>query len=311
MSNILRKIFSLFSFFYINDLKLIKKRDKRIISRIKKELKKINYKKNNLIKTHREFNKELFNLLQKGELTHFLRNGFIQKMFFVHNRFFILKELKYLKKKKWAFYKKLIKEDVAGDPIRYFLYPKSSGNRINHLYHLSVLSDEFNVDLKKINKVFEFGSGYGCLARIFSKINKSISYVCFDTPYVNLLQYYYLKQNSLDVGFNNKNNFILMSDLKKNKNLVTNFSNYLFVANWSLSETPVQFRKKFFNLIKKSNLILICFQEKFEDINNLKYFLDLEKKLKKFFKIKIIKNNYYKGNILHKQNHYFFIGKKL
>ena len=88
-----------------------------------------------------------------------------------------------------------------GDPIRYFLYPKSSGNRINHVYHLKILAKELGINLKKIKKVFEFGSGYGCMARIFSKINKKVSFTCFDTGIVNLLQYYYLKQNKLDVGF--------------------------------------------------------------------------------------------------------------
>ena len=37
----------------------------------------------------------------------------------------------------------------------------------------------------------------------------------------------------------------------------------------------------------------------------------LKKKLKKKFHIKILKNQYYKGNIFKKQNHYFLIGKKL
>ena len=71
-------------------------------------------------------------------------------MFFVHNRLFILKELNKLRNNKnWKFYKKIIKEDNVGDPIRYLFYPKSSGNRINHAYHLSVLSSEFNVNLEK------------------------------------------------------------------------------------------------------------------------------------------------------------------
>ena len=232
-------------------------------------------------------------------------------MFFIHNRLFIFNELIELKKKNWKFYKKLIKEDNVGDPIRYFLYPKSSGNRINHVYHLSVLCEEFNISLKQINKFFEFGSGYGCMARIFSKINKKIFYICFDTPYVNLLQYYYLKQNNLNVGFDKTKKFKLMSSLKKNKSYLNNLSNHLFIANWSLSETPIKYRKNFIKLITKSNLILICFQEKFEGINNLKYFNDLKNKLNRTFSVKIIKNTFYKGNIFHRQNHYFLIGKKL
>ena len=45
------------------------------------------------------------------------------------------------------------------------------------------------------------------MARIFSKINKDIKYTCFDTYCVNLLQFYYLKYNNLDVGFSKKKIF--------------------------------------------------------------------------------------------------------
>ena len=79
-------------------------------------------------------------------------------MFFVHNRFFILKELNTLKEdKKWTLYKRILVEDSVGNPIRYFLYPQSSGNQINHVYHLSILINSLNLDLKKINHVYEFG----------------------------------------------------------------------------------------------------------------------------------------------------------
>ena len=51
-------------------------------------------------------------------------------MFFLHNRLFVLKELKEIQNLKLNFYKKLLKEDNIGNPIRYFLYLDSSGNRI-------------------------------------------------------------------------------------------------------------------------------------------------------------------------------------
>ena len=70
------------------------------------------------------------------------------------------------------FFKYLIKEDHIGNPIRYFLYLESSGNRINHGYHLYILEKELNIYIKKeIKSVFEFGD-YGCMAK-FSKINKN------------------------------------------------------------------------------------------------------------------------------------------
>jgi len=313
ISNIFRKLIECLSFFYKNNLKLVKKNDPIILKTIKKKLNTLSFETKNLKKTHNIFNKKIIYILKKEKLISFLRNSFVQKMFFVHNRLFVLKELIKLKNNKsWKFYKKIIIEDNVGDPVRYFLYPKSSGNRINHVYHLNVLSSEFNVNLKKINKVFEFGGGYGCMARIFSKINKKIFYTCFDTNYVNLLQYYYLKQNNLNVGFKKKNNYFLISNFSENKRfLLKKFHNHFFIANWSLSETPIKFRKQFFKIIKNSKFILISFQEYFEEINNLLYFKKLKKKLDKKFHIKILKNQYYKGNIFKKQNHYFLIGKKL
>ncbi len=307
ISQILRTLAGLLSFWHFNE-EIPEKKDLYIRKKIQKKIGKIKIENKNLNKTHQKFNSEISNLLKNRNLKNFLRKNFIQKMFFLQNRIFILKELKEIKKsKKWKIYKKLLIEDSIGNPIRYFLYPKSSGNRINHVYHLSVIEDELKINLKKkIKTVFEFGAGYGCMARIFSKFDNKIKYICYDTDHVNLLQFYYLKHNNLNVGFHPNNKFYLTSSLKKSRN-----NNDLFIANWSLSETPINFRKKFFNIISSSKYILICFQEKFENVNNLKYFNLLKFKLANKFRIVIKRNRFYKGNIFYKQNHYFFIGKKL
>ena len=307
ISNILRKILSYLSIWYPNK-KISSKKDIVLRDFISKKLIKTNVNKKNLKKTHKEFNDKIRILLKSKNIKNFLRYNFIQKMFFLHNRFFIYQELKEIRKSKnWKYFKYLIKEDNVGNPIRYFLYLDSSGNRINHGYHLYILEKELNIFLKKdIRSVFEFGGGYGCMARIFSKINKEIKFTCFDTNFVNLLQFYYLKHNNLNVGFSKKNNFYLTSKLKNRTNKYD-----LFLANWSLSETPINYRKKFFIKIKNSKYIFISFQEKFENLNNLEYFNNIKKLLSKKFEIKIIKNQFYKGNWFNKQNHYFLIGKKL
>ena len=199
IEDIFRKILENLSFFYKN--KVINE-DKKVLFFIKRNLKKIKLENNGLKKTHIDFNQKVIALLNKGDLSRFLRNKFIQKVFFVHNRLFIFKELQYLKKSSdWLFYKKILYESDVGDPIKYFLYSKSSGNRINHVFHLAILKKNTDIKLKKIYNIFEFGAGYGCMANIFSKINKKVFYKLFDTMPVNLLQFYYLKQNRLDVGF--------------------------------------------------------------------------------------------------------------
>lgn len=308
IESIIRKFLEYLSFFYKN--KRINKNQK-IYKFLHNEIKKIKYENYGLKKTHVHFNKKIIRLLETNDLSKFLREKFIQKVFFVHNRYFILKELKFLKKDaEWPFYKFLLNEDDIGDPVRFFLYPKSSGNRINHIFHLAFLKKNTTIELKKIINVFEFGGGYGCMARIFSKINKNVFFKIFDTQPVNLLQYYYLKQNKLDVGFKKNNQFQLLNN--NNLNLSKKIlKNSIFIANWSISETQLKFREKFINHLKKFDYTLIAFQENFENINNLKYFKNLKNKLKNNFRIKILKNPFYKGNILNKQNHYFFIGEKL
>ena len=214
--------------------------------------------------------------------------------------------------KNWNVWKRLIKDSPIGHPIWYFLYPKSTGNRIRQVYIIKKFLDlNPTVKLKNINKITEIGGGYGCMARIFSKINNKIKYTCFDTFYVNLLQFYYLACNNLNVGFKIENNFFLCSNYKQIKKYHKKNSNYLFIANWSISETPLQFRKNFEEIIKKSKYILIGFQENFENINNLKYFSNLKKKISNEFEIKIIKNKFYKGNLIQTQKHYYFLAMRI
>jgi len=309
-NTILRKLLSFLSIFFINK-KVSEIKDKKILNKINKL--NINNKKYqyNLKKTHQKFNFELIKLFKQKKIKNFLREGFIQKMFFVHNRLFIYRELKCLKNdKKWSFYKKLLKEDDVGNPIRYFLYPSSSGNKINHVFHLNILIKAFNINIKKIQKIFEFGAGYGCMARIFNQINKNISYTCYDTFYVSLLQFYYLKHNNLKVGYKSNDKISLNYHFNQIKNYYQKNSKYLFIANWSLSETPIKLRKKFNKIISGSEYILISFQEEFEDINNLNYFKKLKDKISNQFDVKIIKNKYYRGNFIYKQNHYYFLAKK-
>ena len=141
ISTLLRKLASFLSFYYKNS-SLDKNKNKKILNEINIKLKKI--KLLNLKKTHIDFNLQVYDLLKKKNIKKFLRYGFIQKMFFIHNRLFIYFELESLKRsRKWNLYKRLLVEDDVGDPIRYFLYPKSSGNKINHVFHLSQLVINF------------------------------------------------------------------------------------------------------------------------------------------------------------------------
>lgn len=313
LNSVFRYILQLPSFFFKNNLNIFFLKEKKYKKIIEKELNLFSILNNNLAKTHIYFNENLKKILRKEHLYSFLRYSFIQKMFFVHNRLFILFELLELKKNNWKRYKELLVENNFGNPVRYFLYPKSSGNTINQVYHLFILEKNFGISLDNVDFVFEFGGGYGCNARIFSKINKKSTYLIYDTSFVSLLQFYYLNIINIKSCINKfkKKYCILINKLNLLSKINLNkYNNRLFIANWSISECPLAFRENFFKIIYGSNLVLISFQENFEKINNLKYFTNLQKRLSNKFEVRIIRNKYYKGNIFKSHNHYYFIAQK-
>jgi hypothetical protein len=57
-------------------------------------------------------------------------------MFFVHNRFYNIKFLNEILKFKSDTWNKLLIENPVGNPVPFFLYKKSSGNRIRHVFLL-------------------------------------------------------------------------------------------------------------------------------------------------------------------------------
>lgn len=313
MRNLFRYFLSSLSFYSKNNISKYKKKNLILTNIIIKKLKQKQNIKSLRKRTHIIFNKEIVNLIIQKKLINFLRNPFIQKMFFIHNRLFIKNELREIKNdtKRFSQWKKLLQEDNVGDPIRYFLYPKSSGNKIRQVYHLKKFCDFSKIKIKKIKKVLEVGGGYGCMARIFSKLNSKIKYIIFDTFEVNLLQYYYLKLNKLDADIdNNKSKINLLSSLK---DICKNAQNpqTLFIANWSLSEMPLKLRSRILEFTFKIPHILISFQDNFENINNLKYFQKIKEKLdKKGYKTLVTGLQYYNNAIFNTNKHYYLFATK-
>jgi hypothetical protein len=307
---------TILSIFFKNDLKRIKTKHKKVSNKLKEEMTKFNFAILSRLKTHEVFSKNIYEIIIKNKTLDFLRNSSIQNIFFIHNRFFILNELLELKRdiKRWSLWKTLLTENSVGDPVRYFLYPKSSGNRIRQVYHLKKYLDFSKNNILKIKNIIEIGGGYGCMAQIFKKINKRCNYVIFDTAEVNLLQYYYLKMNNIPVTINkiqskkvcliNKLSLIKKYNKKMNKRNVN-----LLIANWSISEMPIDLRNKINKLTYNFPNKLISFQEKFENINNLNYFLKYRDTLKKKI-VKIEKHYHYKKSLLNNNNHFYFFSKE-
>ena len=316
INKLLRYCLTLLSSYNKNDLSKLQNRHRIISKKLKVIIQESKFERISKLKTHKIFSKIVYDLVLKNNTINFLRNTLIQNIFFIHNRLFILNELYELQKdkKKWHLWKRLLVENNVGDPIRYFLYPKSSGNRIRQVYHLKKYCDYSEIDLLKIKYILEIGGGYGCMAQIFKKINKNCTYVIFDTMEVNFLQYYYLQMNKIPVVMNKIiagkvcliNNIDLIK--KFNDNIKKNITS-LFVANWSISEMPINLRNKILN--KKQSFLnsIISFQEKFENIDNKSYFLNYQKKIEKKVYFKLEKLEFYKKDFFNKNNHFYFFTK--
>jgi len=274
MENFFRELITWLSFPEVlkkESLNLLKLKTYLKTLELAKKIKKKNSK--NKLNTHVLFSNKIKNLIIKKGLLNFLREGFVQKMFFVHNRFFIFFQLlEILKNQKLN---KILKEKNIGNPLPYFLYKKSSGNKIRALYHLLVYEKDKNINSEVY---FEVGGGYGLMASIIMDLNLKSKYIIFDTKEVLLLQYYYLKSLGYDVGFDNsKHRIILVSQVSLIKKIFKRFQNKkkFFIANWSFSEMPIKLRNNLLFLIKKSEKFIITFQKKFEFIDNGKYFRKL------------------------------------
>ena len=303
--DILRSFRANLSFFFNkNEIKYSKK-DIPIVNKIYNIAFEINQNNKNKLKTHQIFSNKILNLILNKQLLNFLQLSFIQQMFFIHNRIFIIFELlELLKDKKKLFWKKLIYEDNIGNPVRYFLYPYSSGNKIHQAFHLKKFNDFSKINLKEFKYVIEFGGGYGNMAKTFKKINPKINYIIFDTIEVNLLQYYYLRRSNIKVTMKSfkKKQVNLINDLKILKKIINKIKyqkKTLFIANWSLSEVPISLRNKINFVFKDIDYQIITFQDHFEKINNKRYFEKIMKNNIKKKRLSIIKdmksktNNYY------------------
>jgi hypothetical protein len=316
ISQILRYCSTLLSFFFKNKLTYLRKKHEIVSKNLIKKLKKSNLRGSLKLKTHKIFSKIVYDLIIKNKTINFLKNTHIQNIFFVHNRYFIFNELLELKKDKhkWLLWKRLLMENDVGDPVRYFLYPKSSGNRIRQVYHLKKYFDYSQINLFAIKYILEIGGGYGCMAQIFKKINKNCTYVIFDTVEINFLQNYYLQMNNIPVVINkietgkvcliNKVNMI-----RDFNNTIVKDKESLFIANWSISEMPIKLRNNILNKITNFNNSVIGFQEKFENINNINYFINYKKKIERKCLVKVDKLQYYKKSFFNKSNHFYFFTK--
>lgn len=207
-------------------------------------------------------------------------------------------EIDYLTKSNhWDFWVKNLEETVL-KPNSHPTHQFSSTNNLHHAYSLQVLVDKVGKELTSFNFVTEFGGGYGNMGRLFKKINKNVVYNIYDIPEFSTIQQYYLKENGVhDVVLLNNNDVINQVPEKS-----------LFLALWSISETPVANRINYINNLKMFDYdtIFIAMGETFYNENNMDWLTnEIIPKLETLgFKCELIR-------IEHGNGMYYFLADKV
>jgi len=212
----------------------------------------------------------------------FLRWDIINKTMFISYGSYISKELNFLKqlpdwKSRW---KRSIKESWVGKPIPYAFYLPSSANLIHHAYHVAQFEKKTKTKIDKLDFIFEFGGGYGSLSRLCYKLGFKGYYIIFDLPPFVQLQKYYLGTQGLPIIKTEKISTLHkgitcisnIDELEALLNEANNAQKKMFIATWSISETPIKFRNSLLPLISNFNNFLIAYQDEFREINNIEFF---------------------------------------
>ena len=212
----------------------------------------------------------------------FLRWDVILETMFVGNEDYVVKELDHLRgKPDWdERWEKAIEEVETGFPIPFNRYPRSSGNLIHQAYHVTQLEEKTGVFPDQLDFVCEFGGGYGCMCKLFHNLGFKGNYVIYDFPHFSALQKYFLKTvgikvHEFDKFKSEKTGVACVSDIDTLKDILStcrDYNNSLFIAMWSISETPLHIKNLILPLVAHFDSMLLSYQDKFGGMDNIEYF---------------------------------------
>lgn len=237
----------------------------------------------------------------------FLRWDVVSQTMFVSFARYICTELKYLRHRlDWnTRWRTAIKESSVGHPIPYIFYPASSGNLIHHAYHVAQFEEKTNIQVHNTDYVFEFGGGYGSICRLFYNLGFHGRYIIFDLPSFSALQRYFLRTlgfpvQSVTEFVKSRTGIVCVSDIQQLIALLTDDieeRNSMFIATWSISESPISIRDSVLPLTSEFQSFLIAYQDRFGEVNNVDFFDNWKKTIRNVawhsWRIKHIPGNNY------------------
>ncbi len=170
-------------------------------------------------------------------------------------------------------------ENRAGLPMPSHVYPFSSGTLIHHAYHVHRFESATGRAIGDFTEIVEFGGGYGSMARLVARLGFRGRYHIHDLPEFSAVQRFYLRLVRSEIGegeIADTLSRITFSPLREDASPSEDQEGgTLFLATWSLAETPIWLREEWRPTLARFRFFLIGFRDRFEDIDNLAWFKDL------------------------------------
>lgn len=200
-------------------------------------------------------------------------------------------------------FQRALTETPVGQPLINPHYPLSSPLLVQHAYHMIRLFEHAELDLADIGLVVDFGGGYGSFYRLLHNLGYRERYLIWDIPLMCALQRFYLR-NVFPEGPAGEPPHNLTWRVSGDpeapqgvRELAAERANALFVATWSLSETPLQVRECVAPVIETFRYVLCAYQPTFSGIDNRSYFEQLAGRLPQFrwlhAQCPVYRNNFY------------------
>jgi len=204
----------------------------------------------------------------------FLRWPVVRRTMFVGSTPFVREELRALRAQpNWSSrWKAAVIEDALGHPPGLARFRATSGNRVHHAYHLMQFERMANCRISDLDCIFEFGGGYGGMARLVHKLGFRGRYVILDLEAFSALQSTYLAETLR----NAHTDVHCVSDPEAVLPLLIG-GDRLLLATWSLSEVPSSVRERMHPLIGACSHFLIGYQLPFEELNNERIAQEIER----------------------------------
>lgn len=135
--------------------------------------------------------------------------------------------------------------------------------RLKSLHHVLTFEQMSGKNILDYEHIIEFGAGIGDTAHTILERGFTGTYQILDLPEVQRISKYYLEPYDTQVSF--------PTTLEETKFP----DNSLFIATWSLSEAPIEYRDTVAAKLKELNVdYMIVFQIQFKELLNANYFVE-------------------------------------